>query len=139
MAQFENHHVVMRPKMESHQAADPVQYESAIYQRGLHYERPPLTFQSLQWESQAEQRMSADARGYVVGNAGTGETARKNREAFAKWSIVPRRLVLTSGLPDLSTKVLGIDLPFPIAVAPVGVQRIFNPVSLSCCWSSQWN
>lgn len=128
MAQFENHHVVMRPKMESHRAPDPVEYESSIYQKGLRYERPPLTFQPFEWEPQAGKRMSAEARAYCVGSAGTGETHRKNREAFSKWSIIPRRLVRTEGLPDLSTKVLGMDLPFPLAVAPVGVQRIFNPV-----------
>ena len=30
-------------------------------------------------------------------------------------------------LQDLSVKVLGQKLPFPLAIAPVGVQRIFNP------------
>lgn len=35
--------------------------------------------------------------------------------------------MVKSGFPDLSTEVLGEKLPFPIAVAPVGVQRIFNP------------
>lgn len=63
----------------------------------------------------------------MVGNAGQGETNRKNSEAFKKWSIVPNRLIKTTELPDLSTKVLGIESPWPIAVAPVGVQRIFNP------------
>ena len=71
--------------------------------------------------------MSAESKGYVFGNAGTGETALKNRSAFAKWSIIPSRLVKTSQLPDLSTKVFREEHPFPIAVAPVGVQRIFNP------------
>jgi isopentenyl diphosphate isomerase/L-lactate dehydrogenase-like FMN-dependent dehydrogenase len=66
-------------------------------------------------------------QGYVVGNAGQGETSQKNREAFKKWSIVPSRLVKTEQLPSLSTKVLGTEHPWPIAVAPVGVQRIFNP------------
>ncbi|KAK4499354.1 hypothetical protein PRZ48_009867 [Zasmidium cellare] len=111
-------------------APDPVAYEQKIYKRGLEYERPPFTFQSLKWEEQAQDRMSAESKGYVVGNAGTGETARKNREAFAKWSIVPSRLVKTKELPNLSTQVKRISeqrLPFPIAVAPVGVQRIFNP------------
>jgi lactate 2-monooxygenase len=106
---------------------DPVEYEKEIYQRGLQFHRPPFTFQSGQWEARAEERLSAESKGYVVGNAGTGETTRKNREAFAKWSIVPKRLIKTEGLPNLSTKVLGKEFPFPIAVAPVGVQRIFNP------------
>lgn len=34
---------------------------------------------------------------------------------------VPNRLVPTKK-PDLSTRILGIDLPFPIAIAPVGVR-----------------
>jgi len=106
---------------------DPVDYEKEIYQRGLQFQRPPFTFQSGNWESQAELRLSAESKGYVVGNAGTGETTRKNREAFAKWSIVPKRLIKTNGLPDLSTKILGEEHPFPIAIAPVGVQRIFSP------------
>jgi len=110
-----------------HAAAAPVQYEQQIYQRGLEYERPPFTFKPKDWEAQASSRMSAESEGYVVGNAGTGETARKNREAFARWSIIPQRLVRTAGLPDLSTQILGHHLQFPMALAPVGVQRIFNP------------
>lgn len=105
----------------------PVEYENTIYQKGLEFERPPFTFQTGEWEAKAKERMSAEAKGYVVGNAGTGETTRKNREAFAKWSIVPKRLIKTSGLPDLSTKVFNKTHPFPLAIAPVGVQRIFNP------------
>ncbi|KAI1618353.1 putative FMN dependent dehydrogenase [Exophiala viscosa] len=105
----------------------PVEYENTIYQKGLQFERPPFTFQSDQWETKARERLSAESNGYVMGNAGTGETTRKNREAFAKWSIVPRRLVKTDDLPDLSTRILGDMFPFPIAIAPVGVQRIFNP------------
>lgn len=119
--------VAYRGKESARPPVNPVEYEQRIYQKGLQYERPPLSFQSINWEAQAAERMSAEAKGYVVGNAGTGETARKNREAFARWSIVPRRLVKTGDFPDLSTTVLNQSLPFPIAVAPVGVQRIFNP------------
>lgn len=107
--------------------ADPVDYEKQIYQRGLEFQRPPFTFHVERWEVQAQERLSAESKGYVVGNAGTGETTRKNHEAFAKWSIVPKRLIKTSGLPNLSTKIFGETYPFPIAVAPVGVQRIFSP------------
>lgn len=63
----------------------------------------------------------------MIGNAGIGETAWKNREAFHRWSLLPSRLVPTSTLPDLSTTVLGEKHPFPIALAPIGVQKIVNP------------
>lgn len=102
-------------------------YGLQIYLKGLQYERPRFSFQALEWEALAKQRMSADSQGYVIGNAGTGETARKNREAFAKWSVVPKRLVKTTAFPDLSVDVLGQKVPYPIALAPVGVQHIFNP------------
>jgi hypothetical protein len=67
---------------------NPVEYEKQIYQEGLRFQRPPFTFQTGQWQVEAEKRMSAESRGYVVGNAGTGETAAKNLAAFKKWSIV---------------------------------------------------
>ena len=117
----------LRPNMERHPEPHPVDYEIEVYQKGLRYSRPPFTFKSEEWESLAARRMSAESKGYVSGNAGTSETARKNREAFAKWSIVPKRMVKTAFFPDLSTHVLGQRMPVPIAIAPVGVQRIFNP------------
>lgn len=36
-------------------------------------------------------------------------------------------MIKTKALPDLSTTVLSMKQSYPIAVAPVGVQRIFNP------------
>lgn len=113
-----------QPGRQPHTAENPVEYEKSVYQKGLHYERPPFTFRAQEWEPQASAQMSATSKGYVIGNAGTGETARKNRDAFQKWSIVPSRLVKYEGLPDLGTKVLGQDFQFPIAAAPVGVQRM---------------
>ncbi|KAI0380782.1 putative FMN dependent dehydrogenase [Hypomontagnella monticulosa] len=135
----------LRPDTTKHADPDPIAYEAEVYQRGLRYQRPPFTFKPLDWESLAAERMSADAKGYVLGSAGTGETARKNREAFSMWSIVPRRLGLNysswaSGekvstgkekgkgiFPDISVNVLGRNIPCPIACAPVGVQKIVNP------------
>lgn len=113
--------------MASHPAPDPLAYEAEVFQKGLKYEKPSITFQNLKWEEEASKRLPASSVGYLVGSAGTGETARKNREAFAKWSIVPSRLVKTDGFPSLSTEVLGREIPVPIAAAPVGVQRIFHP------------
>lgn len=108
-------------------AGSPLQYMADVYGHGLKYERPPFTFQSTEWESLARKRMSQESLGYVCGSASTGETDRKNKEAFQKWSIVPSRLVKTTSYPSLETHLLGQSSPFPIAVAPVGVQRIFNP------------
>jgi lactate 2-monooxygenase len=110
------------------QNIDPISYEAEVYQKGLRYEKPPFTFQPLKWEELATARLSAESKGYVFGNAGIGETTAKNRKAFEAWSIVPQRLVGGDGFPDLSTTVLGQQkINFPIAAAPVGVLKIFNP------------
>ncbi|KAI1360024.1 putative FMN dependent dehydrogenase [Xylaria arbuscula] len=106
---------------------NPIEYETSIYQKGLSYQRPPFTFKPLEWEGLAAERMSADSKGYLIGSAGTGETDKKNRAAFGRWSIIPRRLVKTESFLKLSASVLHHELPCPIACAPVGVQRIFNP------------
>lgn len=110
-----------------HPEQDVYEYEMEVYDRGLNFDRPSLTFQANKWEELACNRLSADAKGYVYGSAGVCETTDKNREAFKKWSIVPRRMVKTEKFPDLTTYVLGEKLQFPIAMAPVGVLKIFNP------------
>lgn len=116
------------PKFNNHHPEqDAVDYEMQTYTRGLDFERPPLTFEASKWEELACGRMSADSKGYVYGSAGVRETTGKNRAAFSKWSIVPRRLVKYEGFPKLKKELLGETLQFPIAMAPVGVLKIFNP------------
>jgi lactate 2-monooxygenase len=109
--------------MDQQQPQSPIAYEQSIYTKGLHYIRPQISLKSTEWQSQAEARMSAESKGYLIGNAGTGETTDKNLREFRQWSIVPRRLVKVDGLPDLATKVLGKQLQYSMALAPVGVQR----------------
>ena len=45
---------------------DPVEYEQKIYQRGLQYERPSLSFQPQNWEAEAAARMSAETKGIII-------------------------------------------------------------------------
>lgn len=46
-------------------SVEPVEYEKHVYQQGLKFERPPFTFQTDKWQGQAEERMSAESKGYV--------------------------------------------------------------------------
>ena len=108
-------------------APQPIAFENDIFRRGLQDERPTFTTDSKQWEGMAHARLGIESWSYVHGSAGQRETDDKNVEAFRKWSIVPRRLVDMKGsLPDLSVTVFGQRIPFPIALAPVGVQSIFH-------------
>ncbi|MEA2201627.1 MAG: lactate 2-monooxygenase [Solirubrobacteraceae bacterium] len=113
--------------------ADPVlaeqlfgnfQYE--IYGRGLAGERPKLPISSLELEERAREVMTAEAFGYVAGGAGSERTVRANRAAFDRVEIVPRMLRDVSSR-DLSTSVLGTEMPAPLLLAPVGVQSIVHP------------
>ncbi|KAK5103690.1 hypothetical protein LTS08_003108 [Lithohypha guttulata] len=107
-----------------------VEFEQDIYKRGLKYERPSFTFQSELWEPQACARLSAEAKGYVYGSAGTRETHNKNIEAFKKWSIQPRRLVKTERFANLQTTVFPGEtketIASPMAIGPVGVLKLFH-------------
>lgn len=104
----------------------PLAYEAEVYHKGLKFERPPFTFQTTEWEPQAKEILNANAWGYVYGSAGQRETHDKNLAAFRKWGLVPSRLV-DANFPDLSTSLFGENFKYPIAIAPVGVQKIFNP------------
>jgi lactate 2-monooxygenase len=63
-------------------------YAMQIYQQGLNFKRSQFTFDTSRWQAEGEKYLSAYSIGYVSGNAGSGETGRKNLEAFQKWSIV---------------------------------------------------
>lgn len=105
--------------------AAPHLYEIQTFQNALKGSRPGITFDSTKWENLAHEALSADSWGYVSGNAGIGETDGRNREAFRRWAILPSRLIQAS-YPDLKTTVLGQKLQYPVAIAPIGVQKIFH-------------
>jgi lactate 2-monooxygenase len=62
----------------------------------------------------------------VFGGAGAEDTMRANEAAFRRWRIVPRMLRDVAAR-DLSTTVLGTELPAPVGLAPIGVQTIVHP------------
>ncbi|KAI0021835.1 FMN-dependent dehydrogenase [Xylariomycetidae sp. FL0641] len=112
---------------------DALKYEEQVYASGLHDAKPPFTFESWRWEGLAQGVLSRTSWGYVHGNAGQGSTCAKNLAAFSRYSIVPRRMRPSRRNADgkelisqTATTVLGQKLNYPLALAPVGVQNIFN-------------
>ena len=97
-----------------------------IYLRGVGGERPDLPMTADGLEAAARGVLSAEAFSYVVGGASTERTMAANREAFARWRIVPRML---RGITerDLSTTVLGTPMRAPVLTAPVGVLSLVHP------------
>ncbi|KAI0379080.1 FMN-dependent alpha-hydroxy acid dehydrogenase [Hypomontagnella monticulosa] len=101
-------------------------YQHTIYMNGTKGVLPPLTTNPLGWEAAAKAVMEPRDFDYAKGGAGAGETVQKNRDAFAKWSIVPR-MVRSNTERSLKVTVLGQEWPSPVAIAPVGVNKIFHP------------
>ena len=100
-------------------------YYREIYLRGMSGERPELSISFADLERQALEALPAQAAGYVWAGAGSEDTMRENTEAFRRWRIVPRMLRDVAER-DLSTTILGTDMPAPLMLAPIGVQKIVH-------------
>ncbi len=64
--------------------------------------------------------------GYAAGGAETETTLRRNRQAIRKLAIRQRVLRDVRNV-DLRTTFLGMELPMPVAVAPMGGLVVFHP------------
>jgi lactate 2-monooxygenase len=104
---------------------DPADYYREIYLRGLGGETPSIPVAVAELEERAVAAMDPKAANYVCAGAGSEETMRANREAFARRRIVPRMLRDVAER-DLSTTVLGTAMPAPLLLAPIGVQKVVH-------------
>ncbi len=101
-------------------------YQYQIYMDGLlEGKKPTLPLRAEDLEARAREVLGDGQYWYVAGGAGE-ETIRANREAFARYAIVPRMLRDISAR-DLSVTLLGRRLRAPLLLAPIGVQRIMHP------------
>jgi len=73
----------------------------------------------------ARKRLPNAAFDYLDGAAEGEVTARDNIAAFADVVFKPRQAVMTN--PDLSTRVLGVDLSVPFILSPIGYSRMLHP------------
>jgi isopentenyl diphosphate isomerase/L-lactate dehydrogenase-like FMN-dependent dehydrogenase len=99
--------------------------ELQIYTQGLAGGKSAVPVPLDLLEQKAKEILSPRAYDYVAGGAGGEETMRANREAFYRWRIVPRML-RDVAKRDLSAELLGLRLPAPILLGPVGVQEIIH-------------
>lgn len=86
----------------------------------------PVAVTYADWKSRAREALTPEAFSYIEGGAGEGTTMSSNRTAFLRRHIRPRMLRGAS-LRHLERTVLGTPLPFPVLLAPVGVQSIMHP------------
>jgi lactate 2-monooxygenase len=101
-------------------------YAREIYLRGQAGEPPAIPVSFAELEQRAMAAMDPDAAGYVGAGAGSEATMRANLEAFARRPLVPR-MMRDVAARDLSTTVLGTEMPAPLMLAPIGAQKIVDP------------
>lgn len=88
---------------------------------------PAASFLNLhELEVAAEPLLSPLAWHYAAGGSEDGATLRANRDAFARWRLLPRVL---GGLASVSTAtgLLGQELALPVLVAPTGRHGLAHP------------
>ncbi len=103
-----------------------IERQMQIYQGGLTGQKPSVPIDLSRLEQRAKEILRPEAYDYVAGGAGGEDTMRANLVAFGRWRIVPRMLRDVSKR-DLGVEVLGLKLPAPVLLAPVGVQSIVHP------------
>jgi lactate 2-monooxygenase len=97
-----------------------------IYQLGLAGKKISVPIPLSQLEARAAEVLAPQAYDYVAGSASGERTARANLAAFDRWRIIPRMLRDVSQR-DLSIELLGLTLPAPVLLGPIGVQGIIHP------------
>ncbi len=100
--------------------------ELQVYQQRMVGQSPAVPIPVAALEQKAKESISQAAYDYVAGGAGGERTMQANLDAFNRWRIVPKMLRDVS-CRDLSVKIFGKKYPYPVILAPVGVQGIVRP------------
>ncbi len=87
---------------------------------------PPQIAAVDDYEAFAKPRMTPGAFAYVSGGAADELTVRENVEAFRRLKLRTRVLRDVEG-GDTRLELLGQELPYPILLAPVALQRLAHP------------
>ena len=103
------------------------QFQYEIYLEGLSGKKPDFPFELSELERRFEAEVDPIPRDYVSAGAGSEDTMRENLDAFKRWRIVPMMLTDVE-TRDLSTTVLGTNMPAPVMLAPIGgIQSLLHP------------
>jgi lactate 2-monooxygenase len=93
--------------------------QRSIYTSGISGARPRVPFHAQALRERAKGKMSAVAWAYIDGGAGNEESIGRNASAFSELAIRPH-MMRPNDAADFSTTLLGLDLTFPVLLAPIG-------------------
>ena len=105
-----------------------IDWQKQIYLNGFSGKKLSVPVDPAALEEQARKKMTGEAFAYIAGGAGLESTVRDNRSSFESLKIVPRVLTDVSA-PDPSIELLGMKLPGPLLLSPVGVLELVHPRS----------
>lgn len=88
--------------------------------------QPDLPRSVSEWRQLAHAKLEREVLDYLEGGADDQRTLRANESRFSEVAIRTRRLVNVEQL-DTSVDLFGESWPFPLALAPVGLQAMFHP------------
>lgn len=94
--------------------------------KGLRTVASPRVINIEDLRRQARRRLPQVVFDYVDGGAEGEVTLRENCRVFDDVTFRPRQAVAISNC-ELSTRVLGLNLSFPVILAPVGYSRLMHP------------
>lgn len=100
--------------------------QRSIFLQGLSGKRSRIPFQADALRASAKKKMSARAWAYIDGGAGNEETIRSNHSAFSNAFIRPK-MMHPNETADFSSVLLGMNLAFPVLLAPIGVLDLICP------------
>ena len=104
-----------------------VGYQSEIYLAGMSADVKPIFTTNLSdLEEVAAKVLSEEARRHLLDWAGGPAAVRANARALGAWRIVPR-MFIDRAKRDLGAPVLGVEMPAPILLGPVGKQALAHP------------
>ena len=88
--------------------------------------KPIFTTNLSDLEAAAAKVLSEAARRHLLAWAGGAAAVRANARALRAWRIVPR-MFIDRDERDLSATVLGVEMPAPVILGPVGSQALAHP------------
>lgn len=101
------------------------QIQLEVYGSAAAGKRIDLPFSYEEWKARARAALPETAYWYVAGAAGAGDTMRANRAAFERVRL-RQRVLNDVSQRDISTELLGMKIPAPFLLAPIGVQGIMH-------------
>jgi len=96
-----------------------IERQRSIYIEGFSGQRPLVPFHTHALRELAKRKMSAEAWAYIDGGAGNEESIGGNSSAFSTLAIRPH-VMRPNDSADFSTTLLGLNLAFPVMLAPIG-------------------